>query len=66
MSWESNPLMLVTHWKCPKCLKGNMVANGGFWATASPGWHHDCDSCGYASAIHQFKFPLTEVIDCPL
>jgi hypothetical protein len=34
-----------------------MRADGGFWLTDPPGYHHQCDQCGFAAALHDEAYP---------
>lgn len=39
-------------WKCPtKDCFGEMVQTGMVWPTGDPGYHHQCNLCGFTAAI---------------
>lgn len=44
-------------WRCPIC-GGEMVSNGWTWPTDPPGFHHECDTCGFTAALEDAEYPL--------
>ncbi|MBC3871757.1 hypothetical protein [Undibacterium oligocarboniphilum] len=39
-------------WKCPTTgCDGDMQDTGEMWMTGDPGYHHECNVCGFKAAI---------------
>ena len=48
-------------WKCPTVgCSGHMYFTGEVWCTGDPGYHHQCDVCGFKAAIKGAKFLSAE------
>lgn len=47
---------VLRRWRCPECAIGHMVTTGVHFPTAIPGHHHECNCCGYMTAIED-KYP---------
>lgn len=51
-------------WKCPtKDCFGEMVQTGMVWPTGQPGYHHQCNLCGFTAAVKGAVFGELESAD---
>lgn len=66
LAWYSGPIHkrkvvlrpVRESWVCPDPgCGGEMIYTGGMWPTGDPGYHHQCDKCGLARAIHKEHYP---------